>query len=161
MFDPMFLALGWLPILGTVAFAWWKGGPAERWGSLLFLVCALGTLAATTLPREAKLVAFLAADGIPAIGFLVLAMRYTSLWVGGSMLFQAAQFSLQAYLMVAAKPVEGIYVVINNINTTGVELCIVLGVLVSWRQRVVRRRKDAAKAAKTAAAAPPPEPVAT
>jgi hypothetical protein len=156
MFDPMFLVLGWLPILGTVAFAWWKGGPAERWGSLLFLVCALGTMAATLLPRELKLVAFLAADGIPAIGFLALAMRYTSLWVGGAMLFQAAQFSLQAYLMVAAKPVEGIYVTINNVNTTGVEICIVLGVAVTWWQRVQRRKKDAAKAALAAA---PVEPV--
>ena len=51
------------------------------------------------------------------------------------MILQGAQFSLHAYYLVAERSFDRLYSIINNINTYGVILCILVGTLIAWRRR--------------------------
>jgi len=72
-------------------------------------------------------------DGALGLVFLALAVRYTSLWLGGAMLLQAAQFSLHAYYLVLDRHVDLLFAVVNNVVSWGVLLAILFGTLVTWR----------------------------
>ena len=68
------------------------------------------------------------------------------------MLLQAAQFSLHAYYMVAELAHDWNYARINNVDTTGINLMIIIGTVIAWRRRLRQRREEAAKAEVTGAA---------
>jgi hypothetical protein len=160
--------LGWIPLIGTALFAFWKGGPAERVGGSMFLIgAAFGTFINLGLEVGHRQVPQLIVDGVLATGFLALAVRYTSLWVGGSMLLLAVQFSLHAYYFVTHKNADYFHALVNNINNAGVLVFLVVGTMATWRQRVVKRNKAAKEAtrageqraaAELRAAAPSPLP---
>jgi hypothetical protein len=88
-------------------------------------------------------VAHLANDALLGVGFLIVAVLYGSLWLGGAMLFQAAQFSLHAVYFVTDRLHDDLYAKINNIDTMGLMLCIVAGSIVAWRRTAVRDRAAA------------------
>jgi hypothetical protein len=50
------------------------------------------------------------------------------------MILQAVQFSLHAYYLVGERPHDRSYAIVNNIDTLGVLLCILVGTLLAWRQ---------------------------
>lgn len=128
--------IGWVVLLGAASFAWSKGGPAERLGvSLKIVTSAVALTVHHTLKLESISVALLVADGLLAVGFLLLAVRYVSLWLGAAMILQGVQFSLHAYYLVAERSFDRLYSIINNVNTYGVILCILVGTLMSWRRR--------------------------
>ncbi|MCC7266445.1 MAG: hypothetical protein IT546_03780 [Caulobacteraceae bacterium] len=136
---------GWLPLLGVALFAWWKGDWPERWGGLLNLfTSASAFVVVLLLPTSQQSVPMLVLDALLAFGFLALALIFASLWLGGAMLFQAAQFSLHAFYMVTGREHDLLYVVVNNVNTIGVLGMILIGTLASWRRRVQERRADSA-----------------
>lgn len=114
--------------------AWLKGGRPERFGSLANLLIALLIFVLQhTLgvgPMEASL---LTIDGLLGLIFLGLAIRYTSLWLGGAMLLQGVQFSLHAFYDVTSRPFDLLFAVVNNTVSWGVLLCILAGTLVTWR----------------------------
>lgn len=139
---------GWLPLIGVAIFAWWKGDWPERWGGLINLAAAGGAFAIRlTLKDTPQDVALLVVDAVLAFGFLALALVFASWWLGGAMLFQAAQFALHAYYLVQERHPDMLNYVFNNINTTGVEVCIVVGVIGSWVHRVRERKREEAAAA--------------
>jgi hypothetical protein len=114
-----------------------KGGASERFGAMIVLGATLVVeLVHLLAPSDAKPVLLLGVDGLSAAGFLVIALRYTSFWLGGAMLFQAIQFSLHGYYLVTQQPLDHNYKTVNNIDTAGVLLCILIGTLVTWRRRV-------------------------
>ena len=76
--------------------------------------------------------ALLIIDGVLGLGFLLLALRYTSLWLGAAMLLQAGQFSLHAFYYVTTKPVDRLFAVVNNVVSWGILLAILAGVGASW-----------------------------
>jgi len=79
------------------AFAWAKGGPAERYGSTLYCVSALGAMLVRLLIRQPLPPAFeLIMDALVGVGFLLLALRYSSLWLGAAMMLKGVQLSLHA-----------------------------------------------------------------
>ncbi|MFN3521058.1 MAG: hypothetical protein ACK4YQ_02325 [Phenylobacterium sp.] len=120
----------WLLIFGVCGYALWKGGPPERFGAaLILLVALLGGLIEIGLKDNARQVGHLAADGLLAMGFLFVAVRYTSLWLGGAMLFQAVQFSLHAFYFVLKRPYDPLYSIVNNIDLFGVLSCLLAGAL--------------------------------
>lgn len=134
MYQSFLPLIGWAVTLAVCGFAFWKGGPAERAGALLIVGAAAAVwVSHNLLPKGAAVSALLAIDAVMAVGFLVLAIRYASLWLGGAMLFQAAQFSLHAYYLVMEKPYDRLYSIINNIDTVGVLVCVLTGTLVAWR----------------------------
>lgn len=120
----------WLLIFGVCGFALWRGGPPERIGAGLVLLIALIGGGVNQLPTEtSRQIGHLTADGVLALGFLAVAVRYGSLWLGGAMLFQAAQFSLHAFFFVTQKPQNSFYGVVNNVNLFGVLICLLVGAL--------------------------------
>ncbi|MDB5458226.1 MAG: hypothetical protein JWP92_3811 [Caulobacter sp.] len=132
---------GWLGLFGTLAFAIWKGDTAERLGAgLNFGLAIVGLLIHLLLPLSWRGIGLLAADFALATGFLLLAMRYASIWLGVAMLFEATQFALHGYYLVADKRHDYTYGLINNINTTAIQVAIVAGVVYAWRKRSRRRQ---------------------
>ncbi|OHB34107.1 MAG: hypothetical protein A2882_03095 [Phenylobacterium sp. RIFCSPHIGHO2_01_FULL_70_10] len=137
-------ALLWVLLLAVCAFAFSRGGEPERWGAgLILAITVASALGDALLPQGIFLVARLLAEGALALGFLFVAIRYASLWLGGVMLLQAVQFSLQAYYFVTHRAHDATYVVINNIDFFGILACLTAGTLASSR----RRRAFAAQAA--------------
>jgi len=128
--------IGWLVTLVVLALAWFKGGRPEQYGATLKVVTSAAALAAHHLLKQDTIsVALLTVDGILAVGFLGLAIRYASLWIGAAMLLQAGQFSLHAWYLVSALDRDRFYAIVNNLVTMGILLCILVGTLIAWRRR--------------------------
>jgi len=132
----------WTLLLSVCAFAFRRGGEPERLGAALILGLTLITAGGDLFAyanglrqHEAFLVGRLMLEGALAMGFLLLAVRYTSLWLGGAMLFQAIQFSLQALYFVTGRAHDALYVVINNIDFFGILACLTAGTLAASRRR--------------------------
>ncbi|MDB5439198.1 MAG: hypothetical protein JWM33_1625 [Caulobacteraceae bacterium] len=132
-----------IAIAGVTLFAWLKGGWPERIGAAVNLA---GTVVFYLGQQISSLNAFapglLILDGVLGVSFLVLALRYTSLWLGAAMLLQAGQFSLHAFYYVTAKPFDLLFAVVNNVVSWGILIAIVTGTFASWVQT-----RRAAKAA--------------
>jgi len=130
-------------IAAVTAFAWLKGGWPERIGAALNLTAAvLFFVLQRMFAPTALTTSLLVIDGLLGVGFLVLALRYTSLWLGAAMLLQAAQFSLHAFYYVVAKPFDLLFMVVNNLVSWGIIIAIVAGTSASWAQ--TRREAKAA-----------------
>lgn len=128
--------IGWAATLLVCALAWWKGGRAEQLGASLKLATSLIALAVHHLLKQNSISgALLTADGVLAIGFLALAIRYASLWIGAAMLLQAGQFSLHAWYLVSGLERDRFYAIANNLVTVGILVCILVGTLISWFRR--------------------------
>ncbi len=152
MFATIYSQLGTVVLLATFAFALWKGDAAERLGSGFNLTAGLlAMFLQHVLDPDVQPVALLVADAALAAGFLFLAIRFASLWLGAAMLLQAVQFSLHAYYLVGDVPHDHLFAEVNNIDSIGILICIVGGTVVSWRRRIRRNQLAAQKAA----AAPP------
>lgn len=123
-------------IFAVCALAFAKGGPAERGGAIIVASTTVGVqLIHMLAPSDIRGALLLAIDGLIAGGFLMLALRYASLWLGGAMLLQAVQFSLHAYYLVTQQRRDDTYALINNLDSAGVLLCILIGTLLAWRRR--------------------------
>jgi len=127
--------IGWLVLLGTCLYAWFKGAAPERIGAALLL---LGTIAAllfqVTLSDTARVTPTLIGEGLLALGFLILAIRYASLWLGGAMILQGIQFSLHAFYIVMERHHDWLFAAVTNLVTFGIIICIVLGTTLTWRR---------------------------
>lgn len=128
--------IGWGATLLVCALAWWKGDRAERYGGLLTVVAGVAVfLSHSSLPVSMASFALLVVDATMAAGFLLLAIRYSSLWLGSAMLLQAGQFSLHAFYLVGELQHDRFYAVTNNLVTVGILVCILVGTLISWFRR--------------------------
>lgn len=128
-----------LLVLGGCAFAFWKGGPAERAGAGVILAnLTLLWVADLVWAKISSGALGLAVDGMTALALLVIALRYASLWLGGVMLLYALQFGLHAFYFVTERPFDLLHVVANNADFMGVVICLVAGTAVAWRRRAGR-----------------------
>ena len=124
----------WIAILAVCALSYLKGGAAERWGAGLTLVLALAFLAVNIgVPPSGRSVPHLMLDGVLAVGFMVLTLRYASAWLGLVMVLQGVQFSLHAFYFVTHKTPGLAYAMVNNLVTWGTLLGLLWGVLAAWR----------------------------
>ncbi|MBI5942609.1 MAG: hypothetical protein HY859_19575 [Caulobacterales bacterium] len=136
MYHSLIPLIGWGATFLVCVLAWWKGGRAEQYGVSLKLATSLVALAVHHLLKQGAISgALLTADGVLAVGFLALAIRYSSLWIGAAMLLQAGQFSLHAWYLVNALERDRFYAIANNLITAGILACILVGTLISWRRR--------------------------
>lgn len=119
-------------------FAIWRGGPAERIAAIIVIAnIAIGNLTRIFAPDAIALVR-LVNDGVTAMALLAITVRYGALWMGGVMLFYAAQFAMHSYYLVTGRQTRDyLYALINNVNFLGVILCLVIGAAVARRR--VRR----------------------
>ena len=127
--------------LGAVLFSAWKGGTAERIAaSVVVANMALGLAIGGISPDLAGTLRF-ASDGISAIILLIVTVRYGAPWMGGVMLFYAAQFSLHSFYLVTARPnTDYLHALINNINFAGISWCLIIGTAVTAHRRWRRAR---------------------
>ncbi|MDR6627552.1 hypothetical protein [Caulobacter segnis] len=132
----LFLISSLALIFSVCVFAVTKGGPAERYAGIVVAVSTIGVeVIHLTVSREVQGSLLLAMDGFVGGAFLLLALRYASLWLGGALLLQAIQFSLHAYYFVTGIRRGNTYALINNLDSAGVLLCILVGSLIAWRRR--------------------------
>jgi hypothetical protein len=132
----LFLIVSLALIFSVCLFAIAKGGPAERSAGIVVAVSTIVVeVIHMTAPRELQGVLLLATDGFIGGAFLLLALRHASLWLGGALLLQAMQFSLHAYYFVTGVRRGNTYALINNLDSAGVLLCILVGSVIAWRRR--------------------------
>lgn len=135
------LLINTLSVLGAF-FALWKGGKAERGAAIIVLVNALIGEGSHWLAPNSDGVIRLINDGLTALALLVVTVRYVAPWMGGVMLFFAAQFAMHSYYLVTERP-PGDYLnaLINNINFSGIILCLILGTIFAWRRRATTAQR--------------------
>ena len=136
MYSSIVPVLAWVALVAICGFAWLKGGQPERLGVVIVLggsAFALGVHLAA--PAAIQPLLLLAGEGAMGLAFLMLALRYASPWLGAAMLFQAVQFSLHAYYLVGELKRDRTYALVNNIDTFGVLVCILVGSVLTWRER--------------------------
>lgn len=125
-------------IVLSAVFAWWKGGRPERVGALFNGVVAIGvTILQALLHESLGTLPILIADGVLAVGFLILAIRYASLWLGAAMLLQGMGFTMHSALLLGVVKPDYAYYAAMNVMSLGVLLSIILGTAYAW---AVRRR---------------------
>lgn len=128
--------LGWTATFLVCGLAWLKGSAAERWGGAIVLVGSfVSLLIQLLLPSRPEAIALLLSEGLYSLAFLMLALRYASPWLGGAMLLQAMQFGLHAYYIVAERRHDLTYGLVNNLNSAGVLVCILIGIFATWRRQ--------------------------
>jgi hypothetical protein len=134
----------YLVVFFIYVFAIWKGGPPERFGGgAILAIVVLTRLADALTPDSALPIVRLVSDGLTAISLLVIVLAYGSLWIGGAMLLYAAQFTLYSYYFVTERPPDRFQAVVNNVDFLAIHLCLIIGTVVAWRQRVILARKAA------------------
>ena len=131
-------------------FAFWKGGAAERIAAGVIIAnVAIGYIGKRFLPDSESLI-HLVNDGLAALALLAITIRFGAPWMGGAMLFYAAQFALHSYHLVTEQTRYSYFtVLVNNLNWNGVVWCLIIGTAMAWRTRLrrakaARRLSDAA-----------------
>jgi hypothetical protein len=126
-------------------FAFWQGRAPERVAAAVVVVNVLVGQSTEWFAAGSDDVIRLFNDGLTALALLAVTLRYGAPWMGGVMLFFAAQFSLHSYYLVMNRPQsDRLHAMINNIDWTGIAWCLIVGTAVAWRQRVLRARQSPA-----------------
>lgn len=127
---------GWLTLASTVGFAWWKGSAAERWGAswVLTMYVASDLAMAVTYPIVPQIPLFFL-DFLLAAGLLVLAIRYSSLWLGAAMLLQSVALLEHGLILGGAGLRPYYWMMLNNAISQLMQLCIIIASVISWRRR--------------------------
>jgi hypothetical protein len=137
------LLINTFSVLGA-AFALWKGGAAERTAAIIVIVNALVGEGSHWVAPDHDDIIRLVNDGLTALALLVVTVRYVAPWMGGVMLFYAAQFAMHSYYLVTERATgDYLNALINNINFGGVVWCLLIGTVVAWRRRVRTRAAGA------------------
>lgn len=113
-------------VFAICGLAVWKGGFVERIGALLIVANTLVGLVHVDIYNP---VVKLTLDGVTAIAFVYLVIRYVSKWLGAVMLLYGAQFGLNAYYLVMDKRHDLIFVQINNAIFLFICISLAAGVL--------------------------------
>jgi hypothetical protein len=135
-----------LILVAVCAYALWKGGPAERMGSIVIIVLSVTERFMHALPQGWWPIVALCGDALTALGLLVVAVRFASLWLGAVMLLYAAQFTLHSFYLVTGRNSDTpLHIVISDINFAAILFCLTAGTTLAWRSRI--RSRDATAAA--------------
>ena len=156
----IYTLIGLVGLIVACVFAWWKGGPAERLGILMLVVSWLGADIARGFSNQmVPLTTMFVSDAVLAAGFLYIAIRYSSLWLGGMMILQAAAFALHATQLSdsSAPRWHGwiIYLLLNNLINYSLLLVLCGGTFATILRRRKRAREKAESEAKLAERADP------
>lgn len=132
--------------LFSCAFSLFKGGEAERIGAVLILTSYIFDDIAFAIARPTfpTLVVFWA-DFVLALSLLIVAIRYSSLWLGCAMVLQSVDLCSQGLTFSGDGLAAEGQLWLNNGISMLMLCCIVLGSLASWRRRVKLRSYPSAQ----------------
>jgi hypothetical protein len=159
----LFARIGYIGFIGlavlgaTAAFAWTQGRGAERGGILVYAAAWIGVLAYELVTGDSfPIVPILILDAVVALAFLLLALRYNSLWLGAAMIFQGLGLGLHATHLTEldAPRLFGFNAYALGINLVSLLILLVLigGTTASMLDRRKRRRSEPLAPAPTLAA---------
>ena len=155
MFQSLYVDLGLASLAITAAFAWLKGGPAERAGAVLIAVMWLAVVVIQAVLHRfapaigAFSIVLFASDILLGAGFLIVAIRYSSVWLGAAMLFEAGSFAAHAFQMADPNGPRWhglrVYLMITNIMSDLVLATLLAGTIAAIlrRRRVDREKVEA------------------
>lgn len=128
--------LEWAVLLCVCTLSIFRGAPAERSGALLILTINLASdiAFAISAPHIPQFALFYL-DFFLAVGLLIIAFRFSSLWLGAAMLLQ----SIILFTHALALGDDGLssygFVVVNNVVSNLMYTCLLGATLTSWRTR--------------------------
>jgi hypothetical protein len=143
MFSLLEQAFALVLLAGTVVFVALRGGPPERLGIAMIVAAWIGTIVAHELTRPVlPVLTFLILDGVVTVGFLIVAVRYSSLWLGGAMICQAVSFGAHAMWLFdedsLSRQSRYLYVAVTNVVGF-----LVLFILIGGTFATIARRRRA------------------
>ena len=119
-----------IPLVALVA-----GKAPERIAALIFILATGATALAGHFWKYWEIGnLLLTIDGLMALSFLVLAVRYNYLWIALMMGAMAGYFSIHAYYLAMAIPLDEMFAISSNIATSVVLLSLTIGVVTSRRR---------------------------
>jgi hypothetical protein len=129
---------------GVWVVAFWRGGPAERWGAAVVAGNQIVGLAFVLGGGRGQtpLLVQLSLDGAAAVALLLVLLRFGRPWLGVAMLLYAAQFTLQSVYLVLAINKNYWHFVLNNLNFIAIHLALAVGTAQHWNR--VRRARSSA-----------------
>lgn len=134
-----FIVIGlWVLVLVSGAVAVLKGDTPLRLAGAWMVFWAV---AAQFFPRIPAV--FLVGDFLYALGFLYLAIRYASWWVGFALLAQALQFTVQSVILVTDNRPDYLYWAANNVIAMAIAWSILIGACLVWRRRRLASSRSA------------------
>lgn len=127
------------------ALALFKGGPAERLGTLAMSADWLAELVFDQLSTFHKLAILptIGLDFLLALALLMLALRYGRLWLGASMIVQSVMLSLHSMALSDDNPGFYFYAASLNVCTCIMAACLLIGTLSSWRRNQAFAKRPA------------------
>lgn len=121
-----------VPLVALVA-----GRTPERIAAAIFAVATLATGFSGQIWKFKDIGnLLLAIDGVMALSFLALAIRYNYLWIALMMGAMSGYFAVHAYYMIAHRALDETFALLSNLVTSIALLSIAVGVWTS------RHRKD-------------------
>ncbi|MHB8285311.1 MAG: hypothetical protein ACYDD1_11600 [Caulobacteraceae bacterium] len=117
-----------------------KGAPADRAGASLILLFYMAdelTFLVSQQRFPTTLIFF--GDFILAVGLLVVAIRYSSLWLGCAMLLQSIDLCSQGLALGGDGLSTEAQIWLNNAISMAMVASVVMGASISWRRRIVDR----------------------
>jgi hypothetical protein len=96
-----------LALLAAVfALAMWKGDTAARLGAVVYAGAWIVAIAVELYTQTVPFAVILSLDTLVATAFLILAIRYNSLWLGAGMMLQGMQLGMHAMYFTSSPGVE-------------------------------------------------------
>lgn len=137
----LILQFGLLWLVATILFAWAKGGAGERVGSTAIAVSWIASLATLALvPKADHAIVLLIFDVALATALLIVAIRYSSLWLGVAMFVQAGLLALHGQHFGEEAVPGRTFVIISNVASAIQLLAISAATCASWLKRAKGRR---------------------
>ena len=123
--------------LGVLLMALVGGRTPERMAAIIFAINTAATAGANFLWGFRNIGNLLLTfDGLMALCFLVLALRYNYLWVALLMGSMSGYFGVHAFYLMTNRPLDETFALMNNLATGVALLSLTIGVWTS------RHRKD-------------------
>ncbi|MCA3708882.1 MAG: hypothetical protein INF02_03680 [Phenylobacterium sp.] len=113
------------------------GKTPERLASIIFVLAALFTILSGHFSGYQHIgILLLTIDGLMALSFLILAIRYNYLWVALLMGSMSALFAVHAFYFMTHRPLDRTFALASNLATVVLLASLAIGVWTS------RHRKD-------------------
>ena len=127
----------WITLILVTLLSVNKGSAGERCGAALILLTNLAGFGAFAIKAQAppQMLLFWL-DFTLASGLLLIAFRYSSLWLGAAMLLQSVILFAHAMALDDGEISSFSFVLMNNLVSWLMYACLLGATLMSWRTRI-------------------------